>query len=263
MFKVTKYPHGTFSWADCASTEPEKAKKFYMDLMGWTNDDQPMGEGEVYTMFLKDGETVGAVSPMQKEMREQGVPSHWNSYITVDNVDALQAKVTELGGQVLAPPFDVFDSGRMMVIQDPSGASVNLWQPQNHLGASLVNTYGAMVWNELVTNDMPKAMEFFKGLLGWEFQKQEGQDYYMILNNGRPAGGMLTVEGMSEMPAFWMVYYNVADIDASIAKVKALGGQIHKEQEAVGVGRFAIINDPTGGVMTIMQADEPQPWSEN
>jgi predicted enzyme related to lactoylglutathione lyase len=110
MFKVTKYPHGTFSWADCASTDSEKAKKFYMDLMGWNNEDIPMGEGLFYTMMKQDGETVAAVSPMQKDMQEMGVPTVWNNYITVDDVDALQAKVTELGGKVLAPPFDVFDS---------------------------------------------------------------------------------------------------------------------------------------------------------
>jgi predicted enzyme related to lactoylglutathione lyase len=60
-----------------------------------------------------------------------------------------------------------------------------------------------------------------------------------------------------------MVYFNVADLDASIAKVKELGGQLHRESDAPGVGRFAIIADPTGGVMTIMQAAEPQPWSES
>jgi predicted enzyme related to lactoylglutathione lyase len=264
MFKVTKYPHGTFSWADCNSTNSEKAKKFYMDLMDWEANDMPLGEGLFYTMLTKDGETVTAVSPMMAEMQQQGIPSHWSSYITVDDVDALVDKVAELGGKVMAPPFDVFDSGRMMVIQDPSGANVGLWQAQNHIGASLVNTPGAMGWNELLSNDRAKAMEFYKGLLGWEYQKDPNQDYYMILNNGRMNGGMMQItKEMGDMPSYWMVYFNVADIDAAVKKVEALGGTIHMRREAPGVGPFAIIGDPTGAVMTIIQLEEPQPWTEN
>ncbi|MDQ7026398.1 MAG: VOC family protein [Anaerolineae bacterium] len=263
MFKVEKFPHGTFSWADCQSTDAEKAKKFYVELMGWSKNDQPMGEGMVYTMFEKDGENVGALNQMQTEMQAQGIPSFWNNYITVDDVDALAEKVTELGGKVTSPPFDVFESGRMMVIQDPTGANVSLWQAKDSIGASLVNTTGAMIWNELATRDVPKAMEFYKNLLGWEFQKAENLDYHFIVNNGRMNGGMLTINAnMGDIPPNWMVYYNIADIDAAVKKVKDLGGQVHVEGQSP-VGPFAVIADPAGAVLTIMQADQPQPWLES
>ena len=50
------------------------------------------------------------------------------SYITVDDVDALAAKVTELGGQVLFGPQDIPTVGRFVTIQDPTGAAVSLIQ---------------------------------------------------------------------------------------------------------------------------------------
>ena len=47
-------------------------------------------------------------------------------------------------------PEDVFDAGRMLHIQDPTGALLNLWQPYKSIGAGIVNTVGAMCWHELV-----------------------------------------------------------------------------------------------------------------
>jgi predicted enzyme related to lactoylglutathione lyase len=54
------------------------------------------------------------------------VPSHWMAYITVDDVDAASAKVTELGGKLLHGPQDIPTVGRFSVIQDPTGAVVGL-----------------------------------------------------------------------------------------------------------------------------------------
>ena len=53
----------------------------------------------------------------------------------------------------MAEPFDVMDVGRMAVIVDPAGAALCLWEPKRHIGASLVNTPGALTWNDLLTPD--------------------------------------------------------------------------------------------------------------
>ena len=210
MYKVSKYPHGTFSWADCSSTDWAGGKQFYAVVLGWETEDLPTGEGTFYTMFKQDSEHFGAINPMQAEMQAQGVPSHWTNYITVDDVDALVAKVTEFGGTVVAEPFDVFDDGRMMIIQEPTGATVALWQAKNTIGAGLVNTVGAMLWNELLTRDPQKAMDFFNKLLGWEYQQDGERDYLMIVNQGRMNGGILNLDdSMPGVPSHFMAYYNL------------------------------------------------------
>lgn len=262
MFKVTKFPAGTFSWADCATTDESTDKAFYQAVMKWDKNEMPMGGGQVYTMFMRNGETVAALSPMQPEMQSSGVPSHWNCYVTVDDVDAVTAKVAGLGGTVIAEPFDVFDNGRMSVIQDPTGATLSLWQPKTHIGASLVNAPGAMLWNELATRDPKKAQDFYGKLLGWTFTKMDDQDYWYVNNNGRMNGGMmLMTEEWGDMPANWMNYFNIENIDEAVERVKANGGSIMGQiNEAPGVGRFAITTSPSGAVISIMQANEPQPW---
>ena len=60
---------------------------------------------------------VGGMTPPQME----GVPNHWHVYFSVDDADATAAKVAELGGTILVPPFDT-PVGRIGVAQDPQGA---------------------------------------------------------------------------------------------------------------------------------------------
>ena len=271
MFRVTKYPHGTFSWADMSSTDAAASKSFLTALLGWSFVDIPIGEGahEVYTMFSLDGENVAALSQHSPEMQEQGIPSYWNNYISVDDVDALLPRIEELGGKVMAGPFDIFDSGRMIVLSDPLGAAVSLWQPRSHIGASLVNRPGAMTWNELATPDIEAAQAFYGGLLGWEFAPEGPPGYLLIRNNGRNNGGILQMTDEwkmpdgSMMPAHWTVYFSVADIDAAVERVSALGGEAMYETMAAGdVGRFRIVRGPAGDVFTLIQLREPEPWQD-
>ncbi|MGB1286925.1 MAG: VOC family protein, partial [Aggregatilineales bacterium] len=239
-------------------------KAFYADVMGWDSKDEPIGDGVFYTMYSQDGCNVGAINPLQPELMEKGHPSYWSCYVTVDDVDAMAEKVTDLGGRLIAGPFDVFDDGRMITLQDPTGAVLCLWQPKNTIGAGMVNAPGAMLWNELITNDPEKAMDFYGKLLGWTFMKDEKQDaYWMAVNNGRMNGGIMKMdEAMGEMQSAWMVYYNTSDLDAALEKVKKHGGKIHIEAVADGMGKFAMIGDPAGAMFYLMQTDQYEEWKE-
>jgi predicted enzyme related to lactoylglutathione lyase len=263
MFTVTKYPHGTFGWADCTSTDASKAKPFYEGLMGWRSNDLPIGGGMVYTMFEQDGHSVTAISQMDPAQQAQGMPSHWNTYINVDDVDAVTGRVAQAGGTVLVEPMDVLDSGRMSVVQDPTGAAVGLWQARNHIGAGLVNTPGAMTWNELATRDAAAAKAFFGTLLGWTYEKMADMDYHIIHNKGRMNGGIMQMtDAWGDLPPHWMVYFSVKDIDEAAARVRALGGIVHVEKSDTGTGSFLVMSDPAGAVCSLIQLNAPDPWVE-
>ena len=258
MYKVTKYPHGTFSWADNTSTDAETAKAFYLDLFGWGKIEIPMGENMTYTMFQHQGENVAALSGMMPEMQQMGVPSHWTNYVSVDDVDALVDVVTANGGVILYGPMDIFDSGRMMVIQDPAGAQLGLWQPINHIGAGIVNTVGAMCWNELCTNDPAAAKEFYCKLLSWEFY---GDDHYIhISNRGRNNGGMIKLDNM---PPCWMPYFNVENVDDAMKRVEELGGAVVVDKhEAPDTGWWSVVRDPAGAHFYLMQLIKAEAWED-
>lgn len=116
--------HGAFSWSELATTDPEAAKAFYGELLGWTFQDNPM-PGMTYSMIKNGEEAVGGLMPMPQNAPE-GMPPSWGCYVTVADVDAVVAKVPELGGTVLLPPHDIPTVGRMTIIRDPQGAFISL-----------------------------------------------------------------------------------------------------------------------------------------
>ncbi len=262
MYTVTKYPHGTFSWADTSSRDSAAAKQFYMAFFGWNNYDIPIGPGMTYTMFQHHGQHVAALSEATPEAIEQNIPSHWSCYVSVDDVDALLPRVTELGGTIIYGPMDVFDSGRMAFLMDPSGAALGLWQARSHIGAGIVNTVGAMCWNELLTRDAEAAKAFYGKLLGWEFY---GDGHYIhIRNRGRNNGGMLEMdESFGDMPPCWQPYFHVADIDAAMKRVEELGGKLlTPKMDAPDTGQFSVVQDPAGATFYIMQLAKADAWEE-
>ena len=263
MYTVTKYPQGAFSWADNTSTDPAAAKAFYMDLFGWGAFDVPIGGDMFYTMFQNQGQHAAGFAGMMPEMQEQGIPSHWTNYVSVDDVDSFVDVVTAHGGAIIFGPMDVFDSGRMLQITDPTGAQLGLWQARNHIGAGIVNTVGAMCWNELLTKDAEAAKAFYSALFGWEYMTDEN-GYILIMNNGRNNGAMMQMdESFGEMPSMWQPYFSVADIDASIEKAQAGDGiVIIPKTEAPGAGHFAYLRDPAGAHFYIIQLLQAEAWEE-
>jgi hypothetical protein len=151
------------------------------------------------------------------------------------------------------PPFDVFDVGRMTFAVDPTGATLGLWQAKSHIGAGIVNEPGAMVWNELGTNDEQAASKFYTQLFGWTTKPFSMTPPYTIFNNrGTDIGGMYKLEGtMSGVPPHWIPYLQVKDCDEAVAKAESLGGKTVVPAMDISVGRFAYVQDPQGAVFAV------------
>ncbi len=259
MQEVVSYPPATFSWVDLSTTDPDAAKQFYTQLFGWTFEDLPAGKGMVYTMLKLNGRDVAALTAMPPG--QEGIPPHWNSYATVDNLEESVAKAEAAGGAVVMPAMDMMDAGRMAGIQDPDGAVFFLWQPGTHIGAKLVNIPGSFCWNELLSHDVEKSGQFYTDLFGWTVQKDTNSDYLMFMNNGRAAAGMLQIqEEWGKMPANWSVYFAVEDCDASAAKAAELGANLlNPPTDIPGTGRFALIQDPQGAIFSIIYMERYDP----
>ena len=98
MPERTSYAQGTPSWVDLPTTDQAAAKAFYAGLFGWTYDDQPMDEGQIYSLALLGGHQVAAISPQPPTLA--GAPPMWNTYIAVDSVDETAGKVKEKAGDL-------------------------------------------------------------------------------------------------------------------------------------------------------------------
>lgn len=123
--------HGSWAWHELASPDPDASTEFYGKLLGWTKRTQDMGGTTgVYTLFQRPGaeDDHGGVVKMHGPEWE-GVPPHWLIYIAVDDVDAICAQTTTLGGEVKVPAFDIPNVGRMAVLSDPHGAVFAVMTP--------------------------------------------------------------------------------------------------------------------------------------
>lgn len=129
MPKISSYKQGTPSWVDLATTDEAGALAFYSSLFGWTDDPAPMDGGAVYHMQKLGDEHVGAIFTQGPEEAGQGIPPHWNTYLSVEDVDATADRVASAGGTVLVPALDVMEAGRMTVIQDPTGGASPCGRP--------------------------------------------------------------------------------------------------------------------------------------
>jgi uncharacterized protein len=253
MAERTEYTPGTFSWADVSTTDQDAAKRFYTELFGWTYEDNRIEDGVYYSMAFIGDKPVAAISLQQQQQREAGVPPSWNCYITVESADDTLARARELGATVHADAFDVMDAGRMGVVQDPQGAYFLVWEPRAHIGAGLVNAPGALAWNELATPDIDGATSFYSDLFGWTVTPFEGMEtpYSVVKTSADRSNGGIRPTMPPDSPPFWLAYFAVEDLDAALAKVGELGGNVILGSTDIGMAKIAIVQDPQGAVFAL------------
>jgi uncharacterized protein len=252
MGERTDYTPGTFCWTDLTTTDQAAAKAFYGDVFGWEPVDFPVGDDVVYSMMRIDGKDVAAISPQPEQQRDAGVPPAWNSYIAVDSADEALDRAKQLGADVHAPAFDVMDAGRMGVVQDPQGAFFLVWQAKDHPGAGLVNTSGALSWNELASPDMDASAAFYGELFGWSVEPIEGEmPYLTVLNReGWNNGGIRPVMPPGT-PPHWLVYFGSDDVAGAIREITERGGDQLVGPMDIGAGEIAVAQDPQGAVFAL------------
>jgi uncharacterized protein len=118
---------------------------------------------------------------------------------------------------------------------------------------------GRFVWHELMTTDMEKAKAFYGGLLGWTAQDMPmgpGSSYRIYSAGGKQAAGSMA--SPPGMPSAWLTYIGSEDADATVAKLKELGGKVLAPPTTVpDMLRFAVAMDPLGAAFGVLQGLGP------
>ena len=258
MTNIDLYPVGSFCWIELHTTDQNAAKSFYGSLFGWEAHDNPMGPDAYYTEFKLHGREAAAACTLLPDERSQSVPPYWMIYITVENADLTVAKAKELGGKPFGPAFDVMDAGRMAIIQDPTGAVFCIWQASKSVGIRISNVHGTLCWADLSTPDVKGASDFYSRLFGWQIcaDPKDTSGYLHIKNGEHFIGGVPPSKYRQPgVPAHWMAYFLVDDVDTSAAKAKQMGANFCVPPMTVeGVGRMSILADPQGAVFAIFKS---------
>jgi uncharacterized protein len=250
MGERDRYEHGTFSWTDLSTPDADSARDFYGRLFGWEFVDAPMPEesgGGVYRMANIDGRAAAAMYETSERH-----PA-WASYVTVDDVDVIAARARELGANLMGEPFDVMTSGRMALVQDPTGAVFAMWQAKDSIGAETVNRHGALTLNQLNTSDPEAAQRFYTELFGWRIEQVGDADnpYWGIYNRDQLNGGMMPLPPGAPMPSHWLVYFGVDDLEAAAEQIGSSGGTVMVPPVDVPGGRILVASDPQSAVFAL------------
>jgi predicted enzyme related to lactoylglutathione lyase len=143
---------GSLNFNGLNTRDVEGARSFYGSVFGWQTLALDWG-AEMWTLPGYGDYLEGYHPSLRKQMAEAGAPegfadvvatvnpiadnqpdtpAHWSVTFAVDDADAKAAKVVELGGKVIVPPFDA-PWVRMTVIGDPQGATfiASKFMPEN------------------------------------------------------------------------------------------------------------------------------------
>ena len=124
--------------------------------------------------------------------------------------------------------------------------------------------HGHIGWCDLMSDDVDKARDFYTGVLGWDTEVMDvGQGPYTVFKVGDlPVAGLMgkPPEGPAAgAPTVWTSYVTVDDVDARAARVADAGGVVLAPPVDIPtVGRMAIVQDPTGGVIGIIKYADPE-----
>jgi predicted enzyme related to lactoylglutathione lyase len=251
MPTVDRFPVGAPCWADLWTSDVEGSRAFYSALFGWEAQ-EPSEEFGGYFMFHRGGAPVaGGMGDMGPDMPAD---DSWKIYLSTDDIVGLHDALASRGAEALSPPVPVADLGLNMVFTDPNGARLGAWQPGTFPGFGILEEHGAPSWFELLTRDYGAALEFYRSAFAWRTEVEGDSDEfrYSTLRHPNDAGRQLA--GVMDAAAFlpegvpdhWSIYWDVDDVDATVARARQLGGALVDGPMDTPYGRMATVTDPTG-----------------
>ena len=123
---------------------------------------------------------------------------------------------------------------------------------------------GAFCWRDLMTTEPEEALAFYSGLFGWELSRElklgPGFIYQILKNTQGEFGGIARLPQESGVYPYWISYLQTPDVNATAALALELGGrQLVPPGTIPGIGRIAVLADPSGAGFALLDADAPAP----
>lgn len=237
-------------WVDLYTSEPEAARRFYGELLGWVPESDPDPEAGGYTLCYLGDDPVAAVSPLMSS--EQ--PVAWGMQVLTVGVQDLVQRVVDNGGSVLAGPMDVLDQGRFATAVDPTGAVFGLWQARSFAGAGRFNSAGALTWLELASNEPERARDFYREVFGWSTVGGQDSSTTSFAVGDRAFAGLTSMGDQVPLgvPPHWLVFFETGEVEDAANAATALGGQVRVAPRGFGSeGRYAVLADPQGATFAV------------
>ncbi len=222
----------------------EALRAFLSDLHGWS---WQLGDASTgwYAQATAQGRPVMGLG-VSPEARP--VPT---IHFAVDDAAAAAARARELGATVLFGPQAVLDLGTTVIVRDPAGATVGLWQAGTFAGFGAINEPGAPGWFDHVSRDADAAGAFYSALTGATLTQPDAS--MSILAHGDAWFASLTQR--DDVEAQWMPVVVHPDLAAARRATVAAGGTVVVPEMPVPGTTICVVADPViHAAWTVMAA---------
>lgn len=267
-------PLGTPTWIDYTANGLGPSLTFYERLAGWSIADQGETYGHYHLASGSAGEVAGLMDTTGMPCPGGGeIPTAWDVYLAVENVDETLAKARVAGAEVVVEAMDVPGRGRTAMILGPDGAPIGLWEERGFAGFPDSMAPGCPVWFEFMSKDAEASRRFYTEVFGFDYQPMPmssedvvGADAAVMgdppgyWTNGTPETATSGLcDASSWLPAgarsYWRWYLSVPSTDAALDAVRELGGSVLDGPTNTPWGRMATIADPAGATLQLMGAN--------
>jgi uncharacterized protein len=192
--------------------------------------------------------------PLHERARARGAPPHWLGHIAVDDVDRMADRLVELGSERLSPTVHAQDGTAFATLRDPFGAVVAVRARGESLNDRPVE------WHQLHTHDVERAWAVYSELFGWAHKEtidvQDPTSSHRLFawsEAGKPVGSIGDTARWPGVHAQWLFYFPVADVEATAARVRVLGGKALDPMRLPDGTCFSPCEDPQGAAFGLVR----------
>ena len=247
-------PVGAPCWTDLWTSDVEGSRRFYCEMFGWEAQ-EPSPEFGGYFMFTRRGVPVAGG---MGDMGDMAADNTWKIYLDTDDIKQVVREGEAAGAQFMVPPTPVADMCIQAVFMDSTGATLGAWQAGAFPGFQVLEEHGAPSWFELYARDYAAAVSFYQTVFRLEARSVADGDEFRYTTL-RAEGSDVELAGIMDartflgegVPSHWTTYWEVDDVDASVAKVRTLGGSVITDAADSPYGRIAAVADPIGALFRL------------
>lgn len=252
----TEHHAGKVIWLDLITPDLAGAKRFYGELFGWTFQDVSKGRTP-YCVASLNGSPLGGLVQRAVEPGERKQPA-WLTFLSVADVEQAERTALANGGKILSEPRSYPQRGRQAVFADPQGAVFAVLQSSSGDPADELAEPGQWIWSSLLAGDPDKDAAFYQAVFDYQVFDQirdDGVEHVLLASNDYARASVNALPpGSSGIHPHWLNFVRVVDTADSVAKVKALGGQVlvapHLDRHG---GSIAVVADPSGAPFGLLE----------
>lgn len=127
---------------------------------------------------------------------------------------------------------------------------------------------GSITWTDLTVDHAEEVRDFYQAVVGWQPKPVNMGDYddfaMKAPGSGDSIAGICHARGENaSLPAQWLIYIDVEDLDDSMEKCRQQGGEVIVGPRGGGGQRYCVIRDPAGAVAALFQQGEDTPRDEH